>query len=63
MQKTISLFCKMNPIFIRAHKGNVTMDKSDYKIEELLHDEDTYIIVKKNLIINIEKDLNLMVTS
>jgi len=57
-------FCKNNKniIFTKADKGNVTvaMDKDSYikKVEELLKDENTYIIIKKNPIKSIENNLN-----
>jgi len=50
---TTKQFCKNNQniIFIRADKGNITvaMDKSPYKkIGELLKDDNTYTVVKRN---------------
>jgi len=60
-------FCKNNKniIYTKADKGNVTvaMDKDFYinKIEELLNDQNTYTIVKKNPIKLIENNLNNMV--
>ncbi|KYN04662.1 hypothetical protein ALC62_04466 [Cyphomyrmex costatus] len=63
--KTID-FCKNNPnvVFTKADKGNVTvaLDKSDYikKMEEMLSDRNTYILVKKDPMKSIEKELNLM---
>jgi len=60
-------YCKNNKniIYTRADKGNVTvaMDKDFYinKVEELLNDQNTYTIVKKNPIKSIENNLNNMV--
>jgi len=57
-------FCKSNPnvIFTRADKGNVTVaiDKIDYlnKIETMLQDKNTYMLINKDPIKNIEKCLN-----
>jgi len=57
-------FCKSNPnvIFTRADKGNVTVaiDKIDYlnKIETMLQDQNTYMLINKDPMKNIEKCLN-----
>jgi len=57
-------FCKNNPdiIFTRADKGNVTvaLDKTSYtkNIEEILSDESTYTIIKKNPCKILERNLN-----
>jgi len=57
-------FCKSNPnvIFTRADKGNVTVaiDKTDYlnKIETMLQDQNTYMLISKDPMKNIEKCLN-----
>jgi len=51
---TTKQFCKNNQniIFTRADKGNITvaLDKSSYikKIEELLKNDNTYTVVKRN---------------
>jgi len=49
-------------IFTRADKGNVTvaLNKNVYikKIEELLHDKETYLVIKRNPALSIEKNLN-----
>lgn len=51
-----------NIIFTRADKGNVTvaLDKNFYitEIEKVLHDNNTYVKIKKNPISSIEKTLN-----
>jgi len=57
-------FCKNNPnvIFTRADKGNVTvaMNKDEYikKMEIMLQDPNTYVMIKKNPMKSIEKNLN-----
>jgi len=57
-------FCKSNPnvIFTRADKGNVTVaiDRIDYlnKIETLLQDQNTYMLINKDPMKNIENCLN-----
>jgi len=57
-------FCKNNPnvIFTRADKGNVTVaiDKIDYlnKMETMLKDQNTYMLINKDPMKNIEKCLN-----
>jgi len=57
-------FCKNNKdiIFTRADKGNMTvaMQRSFYieRMEEMLSDEDTYSVIRKNPIKNIENTLN-----
>jgi len=57
-------FCKNNPniIFTKADKGNITvaMEKSFYinKMEDILRDGNTYIVVKRNPAKTIEDDLN-----
>jgi len=67
LKKSTTTFCKNNPdiLFTRADKGNVTVAlKRDIYIsslEELLNDNNTYVIVKKNPIANIEKKLNSMI--
>ncbi|XP_039313958.1 uncharacterized protein LOC113005816 [Solenopsis invicta] len=64
MKRATSEFCKLNPnvIFTRADKGNITvaMDRLDYinNMEQLLHDKETYSIIKNNPIKKVEKDLN-----
>jgi len=49
-------------IFTKADKGNitVTLDKEHYinEMEESLRDVNTYMMVKKNPIKSIERDLN-----
>jgi len=61
---TTKQFCKNNQniIFTRADKSDITvaMDKSFYtkKIEELLKDDNTYIVVKRNPAKSIENNLN-----
>jgi len=64
MVKSTTEFMQKNPdvIFTRADKGNVTvaLNKNVYikKIEELLHDKETYLISKRNPALSIEKNLN-----
>jgi len=59
-------FCQNNRniIFTRADKGNVTvaMNRVSYinKVEEILNDDNTYTVVKKNPIKSIENNLNNM---
>jgi len=51
-----------NVIFTRADKGNITVaiDRISYisKVEELLNDDNTYTVVKRNPIRSIENKLN-----
>jgi len=67
MYRTTSQFYKKNPnvIFTRADKGNVTvaLERQDYIIamEKLLHDKNTYTIIKKNPIKNVERNLNSII--
>jgi len=67
LEKLTNSFCKNNPdiIFTRADKGNVTvaLNKEVYnkRMEELLQDKNTYEIIKKNPINNIEKKLNYII--
>lgn len=64
MHKCTKKFCHDNPdiLFTRADKGNVTvaMTKKYYtdKMEDLLNDNSTYSIIKKNPSLKIEKELN-----
>jgi len=64
MHKMTKQFCadNTNIIFTRADKGNITvvLNKDQYikEIENLLRDTKTYIVVKKNPILSIEKKLN-----
>jgi len=66
LKNATAKFCKNNPniIFTRADKGNVSvaMDRVEYlnKIERMLQDQNTYIMIKKNSMKNIEKNLNDM---
>jgi len=66
LNKVTINFCKNNPdvIFTRADKGNVTVviDKIEYlnKIETMLQDQNTYIIIKKDPMKCIERRLNNM---
>lgn len=61
LSKSKSQFCRNNPniIFTRADKGNVTVtvDKFTYlhKMEEILSDQTTYSIIKKNPSLSLEK--------
>ncbi|XP_018398305.1 PREDICTED: uncharacterized protein LOC108776248 [Cyphomyrmex costatus] len=51
-------------VFTKADKGNVTvaLDKKDYikKMEDMLNDKNTYIVVKKDPMKSLEKNLNTM---
>jgi len=64
MFRTTSAFYKANPniLFTRADKGNtvVAVDRDSYfsNIEEVLRDETTYQLVKKNPSLIIERNLN-----
>jgi len=64
MQHITQQFCRdnQNIIFTRADKGNITvaLDKKHYinAMNESLKDANTYMLVKKNPIKTIEKDLN-----
>jgi len=67
MHRATAQFHKKNPnvIFTRADKGNVTvaLERQDYitAIEKLLNDKNTYTIVKKIPIKNVEKNLNSII--
>jgi len=64
LRNTTKHFCynNRNIIFTRADKGNVTVaiDRVSYinKVEEILNDDNTYTVVKKNPIKSIENNLN-----
>jgi len=64
MQHITQQFCRdnLNTIFTKTDKGNitVTMDKKRYvnEINDLLKDVNTYMMVKKNPIKSIERELN-----
>jgi len=62
-------FCKNNPniLFTKADKGNVTVaiNKEEYmnKMELMLQDKNTYIIILKNPIKSLERKLNDLLKS
>jgi len=64
MYNTTVNFCKKNTkiLFTRADKGNATVaqDRVFYnnKILDLLNDNNTYSVIKKNPILKIERELN-----
>jgi len=64
LQHITQQFCRDNPniIFTKADKGNITvaLDKGHYisEIKDLLKDTNTYMMVKKNPIKSMERDLN-----
>jgi len=57
-------FCKNNPniLFTKADKGNITVaiNREEYtnKMESMLQDKNTYIIIKKNPMKSLERKLN-----